>query len=59
MKSKKKLRQRKKVHKGNLVYKTDNYTCCNIYNGKNTLNDADEDRSSFLVENMNFKRKTT
>ena len=53
----------------NLVYRTNEYTYSlrnfrtmnifgtNIYNVKITLREADEDKTSLLVEIMNFKKK--
>ena len=57
------------VDRGNLVHSTNKCTYNfkifhtintfgrEIYNGKITLKEADEDQSSLLVEIMNFKKK--
>ena len=59
----------KTVDRENLVYRTNEYTYSfknfwtintfgrNIYNGRFTLKEADEDQSSLLVEIMDFKKK--
>ena len=57
------------VDRENLVYRTNEYTYSfknfrsintfgrDIYNGKITLKETDEDQSNLLVEIMNFKKK--
>ena len=59
----------KTVNREKLVYRTNEYTYSfknsrtinafarDIYNGKITLKEADEDQTSLLVETMNFKSK--
>ena len=59
----------KTVDKENLVYRTNEYTYSfkhfrtinnfgrDIYNGKTTLKESDEDQSCLLVQIMNFKKK--
>ena len=60
----------KAVHREKLVYRTNEYTYSfknfrtistivgEIYNGKITLKEADEDQSNLLVEIMHFKKKS-
>ena len=54
------------VDRKNLYYRTNEYTYSfriinafgrDIYNGKITLKEADEDQSSLLVEILNFRKK--
>ena len=57
------------IDRENLVYRTNEYTYSfqnfrtintfgrDVYNGKLTLKEADEDQSNLLVEIMNFKKE--